>query len=115
MRIWKAFRINLMYWRFRYVTRNRLRFQNWYHRRFRSGGGSRTGFGGYGRAGYGNWRERGTAAYVYRSSGKRTWTILLVAMVIITAIRSSSISPTLAFGLSTLVLIAAAYWAMKGV
>lgn len=103
--LWKRFRVNLMYWRFRHVTRNRLRFQAWYRQRRRP-------------PSYG-YRPRGGAAHVYRRSGKRVWIILLATVGVLTALRvlsfHVSVGGGLVYLLSALVIIAAIYWAMRGV
>ena len=103
--IWKDFRVNLMYWRFRHITRNRLRFQAWFRQRRQP-----RAFG---------YRPRGGAAFVYRRSGRRTWTALLVMVCALTALRVLSwhvdISGSLVYLLSALVIIGTFYWALRGV
>ncbi len=100
-RIWKDFRTNLMYWRFRHITRNRLRLQTWAQRR-----------GAVPVA-----RPRASAAYVYHRSGKRTWAALLIMVALLTALqvlpRYVAIAPSLTWGLGALVVVSAAYWALQ--
>lgn len=100
-RIWKDFRTNLMYWRFRHVTRNRLRLQSWARHR----GPVPTS------------RPRASATYVYHRSGRRVWIILLVMVALLTALqalpRYVAIAPSLAWGLSALVVVGAIYWALR--
>jgi hypothetical protein len=102
-KLWKNFRINFMYWRFRNITRNRLRLQAWYHRKQPV----RT------------YRGRGTAAYVYRGSSQRTWIAVLVMVCILTALRvlgnHYSTSPTLILLVSLLVVIGTLYWTVRGI
>jgi hypothetical protein len=100
---WKNFRINLMYWRFRNITRNRLRLQAWYRRRQ-----PMTGY-----------RPRGTAAFVRRRSSRQTWIALLVMVILLTAIRvhvnNQGLSQTLVYLLTVVVIVGAIYWALRGV
>jgi len=103
MKLWKDFRTNLMYWRFRNITRNRLRLQSWWARRRQT---TRV------------YRPRGTASIVYRHSARRTWTALLATVVALTALtlasRHLALSPTLAYLLSVCVVIGAIYWTLRG-
>ena len=103
IRLWKNFRVNLMYWRFRHITRNRLRFQSWYRRRQPVQG----------------FRPRGSAAYVHRRSGNRSWIALFVLVAALTALRvwgnHSSVSNTLVWILSIAVIAGILYWAMRGI
>lgn len=99
-RIWKDFRTNLMYWRFRHITRNRLRLQTWARHR-----GSVPVP-----------RPRASAAYVYHRSGRRVWIVLLVMVALLTAIQVLpqyvALAPSLSWGLSALVVVGAVYWAL---
>lgn len=101
-RIWKDFRTNLMYWRFRHVTRNRLRLQTWARRR----GPVPVS------------RPRGTASAVYRTSGRRTWIALLVMVAVLTALQALpqyvAIAPSLVWGIGALVVAATIYWLLRG-
>ncbi len=103
-RYWKDFRTNFMYWRFRHITRNRLRLKTWYSRR---------------RAPAAPSRPRGSASNVYRRSSHRPWIALLVMVVLLTVIgvlpRYVALSSSLTFGLSALVVVGAIYWALRGV
>lgn len=100
-RVWKDFRTNLMYWRFRHITRNRLRLQNWARRR-----------GSVPVA-----RPRGSATYVYRRSGKRTWAALLIMVALLTALQVLpqyvAVAPSLTWGLGALVVVSTTYWALR--
>ncbi|GAC1467979.1 MAG: hypothetical protein NVS2B16_16550 [Chloroflexota bacterium] len=101
-RMIKDLRTNMMYWRFRYITRNRLRLQSaWYRRR-------------QPRPVY---RPRATAPFVYRRSSSKTWIALLVMVAMLTAISVATNRGYVPSGLnslaSVLVVIAAIYWATK--
>lgn len=105
-RLWKNLRTNSMYWRFRYITRNRLRLQSWWARRRQPRPAD-------------PYRPRGSAARVYRRTGRRTWTALLVMVALLTAISTESsrlnMSGGIDYALSILVVIGAVYWALRGV
>ncbi|MGI8826483.1 MAG: hypothetical protein ACR2JC_12705 [Chloroflexota bacterium] len=98
----KDFRTNFMYWRFRYITRNRMRLQSAYYRRRQPR--SRT-------------RPRGGAAFVYRRSPRRTWLILLVMVVLLTALSDASrrgyVNGSVDYALSSLVVVLSIYTALK--
>ncbi len=102
-RLWKNFQVNLMYWRFRHITRNRLRLQSWYRRQQPTR----------------SFRPRGSAAYVYRRSGRRSWIALLAMVALLTALRvwsnHNSVSSTLVYFLSALFIVGAIYGALRGV
>jgi hypothetical protein len=102
-RRWKNFRINLMYWRFRHITRNRLRLQTWYRSRRRQPVPS--------------YRPRGSAISVYRHSARRTWIILIALVAILTALRVLSwhvtIGSSLVFTLDALAVVLAVYLAIR--
>lgn len=103
-RLWKDFRTNMMYWRFRYITRNRLRFQSWLARRRQPQ--APTGY-----------RPRASATYVTHSSRRATWIAVGVMVVLLTLLRTYGdrfISPTLIWPLGTLVVVLAIYWALRG-
>jgi hypothetical protein len=95
-----------MYWRFRYLTRNRLRLQSWWNRRRNP------------RPAYG-FRPRGAAAMVYRRSGRRSWTALLALVVLLTALSVSTQYVTyngaLYFALRMAIYIGCLYYALRGV
>jgi hypothetical protein len=105
MRLWKSFRTNMMYWRFRYITRNRLRLQSWYNRRRQPTTAT--------------YRPRAAATFVYRRSGRRTWMAVLAMVVLLTAVRVAghytTISGTVSYLVSTLIIIGCIYWALRGV
>ena len=102
IRLWKNFRINLMYWRFRHITRNRLRLQSWWNRR---------------RQPVLAYRPRGAAAFVYRRSTRKTWLLVLALVAVLTAItvagHRSPLSPTLIYVLQAVVIAGAMYWAIR--
>jgi hypothetical protein len=110
MRLWKDFRTNMMYWRFRYITRNRLRLRQWWHRR-RATPRAVPRYGGY--------RERGTAYSSYRSTRQRTWIALGAMIVLLTALKvgvdQTTINPGLVYAVGTLIVVGAMYWALRGV
>lgn len=103
MKLWKDLRVNFMYWRFRNITRNRLRLQSWWYRR---------------RQPSSTYRPRGAATFVYRHSARRTWLALLVMIALLTLLGEAGkhypINPTLSYALSAFIIIAAVYWALKG-
>lgn len=100
--IWKNFRINLMYWRFRYITRNRLRFQSWYRRR---------------QPARPRYRPRASATSVYHRSSGRAWIFLLALVVLLTAINvvgnHYNVGSGLLYAVSTLVVVLAIYLALR--
>ena len=102
IRLWKNFRVNLMYWRFRHITRNRLRLQSWWNRRQMPA-----------RA----YRPRGSAAYVYRRSSRRAWIGLLIVVAVLTAItvagRHLGLAETIIYLLNAVVVGGAIYWAIR--
>ena len=106
-KLWKAFRISLMYWRFRHMTRNRLRFQSWWNVRRRT---SRP---------VSPYRERGTALHAYSrtSVSRKSWTALLVMVVLLTALRvysdSTNIAPGLVYITGLAVIAGCIYWAVR--
>lgn len=101
IRLWKDFRTNLMYWRFRHITRNRLRLQSWARHR----GAVPVP------------RNRASATYVYHHSSRRAWVALLIMVALLTAIqvlpRYVALAPSLGWGLSALVVVGAIYWALQ--
>lgn len=109
MRMWKSFRTNMMYWRFRYITRNRLRLQSWFRRRQAPHMARPT----YAR----NYHARGTAASVYHRSSRRSWIILFIMVAMLTALRvwsnHSNVNATLVYVLGVVVIIGSLYWAVN--
>jgi len=102
-RLWKNFKTNFMYWRFRHLTRNRLRLQSWWYRR---------------RQGPKIYRPRATATFVISGSRRRSWTALGAMVVALTILRfygEPRIGSTFVYLLSSLIVIAALYWALRGV
>ena len=103
MKLWKDLRTNLMYWRFRNITRNRLRLQSWWYRR---------------RNPVQQYRPRGTATFVYRGSSRKVWVVLLLMVALLTAVSvaksSIGLNPTIAYLLSACIIIGAIYWALRG-
>jgi hypothetical protein len=109
MRLWKDFRTNLMYWRFRHITRNRLRLRQWWHRR-RSGPAAPPG--------YSPSRARGTAMPMYRSSRQRTWIALGAMVILLTAltvgVQQTTINPGFVYLIGTAIVVGCIYWALRG-
>jgi hypothetical protein len=109
MRLWKDFRTNMMYWRFRYITRNRLRLRQWWHRR-RSASASPVAPSPY--RGYANYRP------AYRTSRRRSWIALGAMVVLLTAltvgVEQTTINPGLVYLVGTLIVVGAIYWALRG-
>jgi hypothetical protein len=109
MRLWKDFRTNMMYWRFRYVTRNRLRLRQWWNRR-RSGSFSSAAPNPY----------RGQTGYrpTYRSSRQRSWIALGAMVILLTAltigVEQTTINPGFVYLVGTLIVVGAIYWALRG-
>ena len=105
IQLWKNLRVNLMYWRFRHVTRNRLRLQAWLRQRRPPP-----------RLGY---RPRGSARVVRYHNAQRTWAIFIALVVVLTALQilgaRSEINGTLVWGLSVVAVIAALYAALQSV
>lgn len=102
IRLWKNFRINLMYWRFRHITRNRLRLQSWWNRRQQP---ARV------------YRPRGSAAFVYRRSSGRAWIGLLILVSAMTAVtvigRQLGLGGTIIYLLNITLIGGAIYWAVR--
>jgi len=118
-RILKDLRTNFMYWRFRYITRNRLRLQSaWYRRRQPRPGARpfRPGAGAF-RPGGDMFRERGTAQYVVRRTARRTWIVLLIMVALMTAIRYAGdngyVASGLVYPLQSLVVILSIYYCLR--
>ena len=105
-RAWKSLRTNMMYWRFRYVTRNRLRLQSWWYRRRHSQPQAPSSY-----------RPRASATYVAYGTRRRTWIALIVMVLLLAILRTygnTYISPSLVWPLETLVVVLAIYWALRG-
>lgn len=100
----KELRTNFMYWRFRYITRNRLRIQSWWARRRQP---TRQPY-----------RPRASAQFVRHRSGRRSWISLLVMMVLLTALQVWShhmlINPSLVYLLGTVIVVGTIYWTLRG-
>lgn len=112
MKIWKSFRVNMMYWRFRYITRNRLRLQAWWNARRRP----RVGAAPSGS------RPRASAMYYPVGSGssqRHSWIAFSALVVLLTALTSVAgriyIAPTLVYAIGTLILVGCIYWGLRGV
>ena len=71
--LWKKFRTNLLYWRFRYVTRNRLRLQQAFNRRTAPTAVP--------------YRGRATALYPGVRASRLTWIAFLLVVCILTALQ----------------------------
>ncbi len=110
----KELRTNWMYWRFRHVTRNRLRLRSWWSRQRHSPhlGAGRT-------SGSFQTKPRGSASYVHFRSARKTWIALLGMILALTAlsalVQRSYVNPGIVYLVGTLIVIAAIYWAMRQV
>jgi hypothetical protein len=95
-----------MYWRFRNITRNRIRVQSWLRRRQN------------GRQPPQMYRPRGAAAFVYRGASRRSWIALLALVVGLTALTAAArqvfIYPSLVYALGSLIVVGCIYWALRG-
>lgn len=115
-RVWKNLKTNWMYWRFRYITRNRLRLRSWWNHRRSSLGGKRPALTVQ-RPGN-SYRPRATATYVTGRSSKRAWALLLGMVLALTALSawatSTYVSPALVYAIGSLVVVATVYTALRG-
>jgi hypothetical protein len=104
----KSLRTNMMYWRFRYITRNRLRLQSWWNRRRQPK-----------RVAPAVYRTRGAASQVRYRTARRTWIAVLLMVSLLTALKVISdynaVNSYLNFGLTWGIIIACMYWALMGV
>lgn len=117
MRVWKNLKTNWMYWRFRYITRNRLRLRSWWNHRRSSLPGTRSP--GLRMQTPGNtYRPRASAQYITPRSSRRAWGLLLVMVVALTALsawaNSTYVSPALVYAIGSLVVVATVYTALRG-
>lgn len=116
-RLWKDLKTNWMYWRFRYITRNRLRLRSWWNRR-RPSLGSRRSPSIRTQRPVDSYRPRGTAAFVSGRSSKRAWALLLGMVIVLTALSawatSTYVSPALVYGIGALVVVGTVYAALRG-
>lgn len=113
VRWWKDLRTNMMYWRFRHVTRNRLRLRAWMAARRR-----RPPQAAYGGRQAVPFRPRGVATAVYYGrTQRRTWIAVGAMVVLLTALKTAAqqtyINPSLAYGAGALIVVAAIYWALR--
>lgn len=111
MKMWKDFRTNMMYWRFRHITRNRLLLRSWWQRR-RSISRTPAGFAAY--------RERGLAtqaSYRYHSR-QRSWIALGAMVILLTAlsvgVRQTYVTPGFVYIIGSLVVVGSVYTALRG-
>jgi hypothetical protein len=113
-RLWKDLRTNMMYWRFRHITRNRLRLKNWWSRTRPSGRRPRIRSTTYPRS-----MERGSAARVYRGSQRRSLTAFAVLVLLLTALSALAqhvyITPGLVYLMGTLIVVGSIYYALRGI
>jgi hypothetical protein len=104
-RLWKDFRTNLMYWRFRHITRNRLRVQSWWNRRRQPAPTP--------------YRPRASATYVYPYTNRRSWIAFFALVILLTALtvlaKQVFINPTIVYGIGALIVVGTIYWAMRGI
>lgn len=110
MRLWKDLRTNMMYWRFRHITRNRLRLKQWWNRR-RSPSRPVAVPSPY----------RGvTGRYpTYGRTRQRSWMALAALVILLTALKvgveQTVVNPGLVNALGILVIVGCMYWALRGV
>lgn len=110
MKLWKDFRTNMMYWRFRYITRNRLRLQTWWSTKRRTRRPTIPAS---------PYRERGMASSYrpYRSNAGRLWVLLLVMVALLTALKviaaQTFILPGIAYAIGAAIVIASGYIALR--
>lgn len=108
---WKEFRTNMMYWRFRHITRNRMRLRSWWqrHRPRARGAVPRPSM----------YRERGQASVVYRGSTRNSWTALLAMVSLLTAlsvyVNHIFVNSGFVYLIESLIVVGSIYWALRGV
>lgn len=111
---WKTLRTNMMYWRFRYITRNRLRLRSWWSRRRQPGRPSMASSYPYSPA-----RARGTAFYVHSRSRAHTWIALAIMVVLLTAltvlVNQRYVNPAIVYAAGSLIVVGSVYWALRQV
>ena len=105
-KLWKDLKVNFMYWRFRNITRNRLRLQSWWNGR--RGRGARRAY-----------RPRASALYYPTArASRRSWMALLVMVILLTAVSVAGsqgmILPGVGYTIDALIVVAAIYWALRG-
>ena len=109
MRVWKNFRTNMMYWRFRYVTRNRIRLRQWWNRR-RSSARVVPGYSPY--------RGGVSAMPLYRSTRQRSWIALGALVILLTVltvgVQQTTVNPVLVYVIGTAIVVGCLYWALRG-
>src|SRR5579884_3025958 len=114
VRWWKDLRTNFMYWRFRNITRNRLRLKNWWAR-------NRPGVKRNPPKGviYARPFERGLASRVYGGSQRRSLTAFAGLVLGLTALSALAqhvfISPGIVYLIGTLIVIGCIYYALRGI
>jgi hypothetical protein len=113
IKLWKDFRTNMMYWRFRHITRNRLRLRSWWQRH-RPARRQRPSIRSYSPPPY-----RGLAARVYPSTQRRSLMALGAMVVLLTALSvlggQHAINGAIYAALQLLIIIGAVYWALRGI
>jgi hypothetical protein len=117
IRMWKSLKTNSMYWRFRYITRNRLRLRSWWNHQRNSIGSRRSPVRRM--QAPGNLHPpRASAMYVSGRSSKRAWGLLLGMVLALTALsawaNSTYVSPAVVYGIGSLVVVATVYTALRG-
>ena len=109
-KLWKDFRVNLMYWRFRHITRNRLRFRQW-RNQHRSPSRPVTTPNPY--------RGYAATAPLYRRSRQRTWIALAALVILLTGLKvgveQTIVNPGLVYALGVLIIVGCTYWALRSV
>ncbi|HEX8917512.1 MAG TPA: hypothetical protein VF898_03335 [Chloroflexota bacterium] len=106
-RLWnRLYNNHIIYWRFRYVTRTRLRLQSWYRRR-RPGVPTR------------QYRPRASASVVRYQTSRRSWLILALMVCALTALsvigHRTDVNHLLIYVAQVGVILASLYAAVQGV
>jgi hypothetical protein len=106
-KLWKNLRTNMMYWRFRYITRNRLRLRSWLALRK----GPRMTIVPP------RPRERAVASYSYQHSARGTWLALLAMVLLLTGLKVLAnyyyIIPSIVYAIGMLIVVGAIYLSLR--
>ena len=104
---WKNLRTNMMYWRFRFVTRNRLRLHAWWL--------ARRGPKLHAVPTYP--RDRGMSYRPYHHSSRDTWITLLVVVALLTGLKVLAsrvfVYPSVMYALGAAVVIGGVYLTLR--
>jgi len=100
--LWKKFRTNLLYWRFRYVTRNRLRLQQVFNRRTAPTAVP--------------YRGRATALYPGARASRPTWIAFLLMVCVLTALQVGEARALISHSLmlaGTIIVVGAVFYYLQ--